>query len=109
MKTNDLNIGAEVLKIHKQKRVTNVELAEFLGIDRHNVKRDVFDKKSIDTDILRKLCEYYDYNFFSLFMEGNQNRLPQKDVKATVIIEMGEHKAEKQFTISVGDNRLKIE
>ena len=109
MKTKDLDIGAEVWKIHTQKGFTKAKLARFLGVSAQNVTRNVLEKKSLDTDLLRKLCEFYDYNFFALFTEDNQNRLSQKDVKATVIIEMGEHKAEKQFTISVGDNRLKIE
>lgn len=109
MKTKDVNVGQAILQIHKEKRFTNKKLADFLGKDKQNVNRDVFQKKSLDTDQLRKLCDFYDYNFFQLFLEDNQNGLPQKDLKATVIIELGEQKAEKTFTVCVGDNKLKIE
>lgn len=108
MKTKDVNVGEAVWQIHKEKGFTRKKLADFLGKDDQNVKRDVFQKKSLDTDLLRKLCEFYDYNFFQLFFEDNQNGLQQKDLKATVIIELGEQKAEKTFTVRVGKNKVEI-
>lgn len=96
------------MQIHKEKGFTNKKLADFLGKDVQNVKRDVFQKKSLDTDLLRELCDFYDYNFFQLFLQDNQNGLQQKDLKATVIIEIGEQKAEKTFTVCVGKNKVEI-
>ncbi len=109
MKMKDLNLGEMIGQVHNEKGFTKAQLALFLGIDKQNVNRFVFEKKSIDTDILCKLCEFYDYNFFLLFFDDNHNRLRQKDLKATVIIELGEEKAEKTFTVSYGANKLRIE
>ena len=108
MKINDVNLGEAVLRIHEQKGSAKTKLAAFLGINAQNVNRDVFGKKSLDTDLLRKLCEFYDYNFFQLFIGDNQNRLLQDKLKATVTIELGEQKAEKTFTVHYGKNKLEI-
>lgn len=109
MKMKDLNLGEIIGRVHDEKGATKAQLALYLGIDKQNVNRFVFEKKSIDTDLLCKLCEFYDYNFFQLFFEDNQKGLQPKDLKATVTIEMGEQRAEKTFTISYGENKLKIE
>ena len=104
----DLNLGEIIGRVHDEKGATKAQLALYLGIDKQNVNRFVFEKKSIDTDLLCKLCEFYDYNFFQLFFEDNQNGLQPKDLKATVIIELGEQKAEKTFTVCVGKNKVEI-
>ena len=89
MKTKDVNVGEAILQVHTEKGFTNKKLADFLGKKDQNVIRDIFERKSLDTDVLCKLCEFYDYNFFELFLEDNQKGLFQKDMKATVIIELG--------------------
>ena len=104
----DLNLGEIIGRVHDEKGATKAQLALYLGIDKQNVNRFVFEKKSVDTDLLCKLCEFYDYNFFQLFFEDNQNGLQPKDLKATVIIELGEQKAEKTFTVCVGKNKVEI-
>lgn len=109
MKTNDVNVGEAILQIHKEKGFTKKKLADFLGKDDQNVTRDVFQKKSLDTDLLRKLCEFYDYNFFQLFLSDNQNGLQPKTLKATVTIELGEQKQDKTFTFNFGENKVRIE
>lgn len=109
MKAKDVNVGEAILRIHTEKGFTNKKLADFLGKKNQNVIRDVFEKKSLDTDVLCKLCDFYDYNFFQLFLEDNQNGLQPKTLKATVTVEMGEQKQDKTFTFHFGDNKVKIE
>lgn len=109
MKIKEVNLGSFILKMLIDRGIEKAVLADYLGIHRQNVNRDVFSKNSLDTDLLRKICEFFDYNFFELFTNNNQNDYSKKEMKTTVTIEMGEQKAEKTFTISYGENKLKIE
>lgn len=109
MKINDVNLGEFVYNLLTARGVSQRQFAKELGIKPQNVKRDIFDKKSLDTDLLRRISEYFDVNLFELFISDNQIDYTKKDLKATVIIELGEQKAEKTFTVCVGKNKLKIE
>jgi len=108
MKINDVNLGEFVFNLLTARGVSQKQFAEKMGIKPQNVKRDIFEKKSLDTDLLRRISEYFDVNLFELFISDNQNDYTKKDFKATVIIELGEQKAEKTFTVCVGKNKVEI-
>ena len=107
MKINDVNIVEVVLDLIEKKGISKSKLAEKIGKDPQNMNRDVFNQKSLDTSLVRKISEFLDYNLFELFISNNQNDYDRK-VKATVKIEMGEQQQEKTFTFLFGDNKVEI-
>jgi plasmid maintenance system antidote protein VapI len=109
MKIREVNLGVFILNLLNERGISKGEFADTLGIKRQNVNRDVFDKKSLDTNLVRRISEYFDYNLFSLFVVDNQNdySIP-KEMKATVVIEIGNKKKDVTFGVRFGDNDIEI-
>lgn len=108
MKIKEVNLGAHAYNLLCNSGRSKAELANYLGVRRQNINRSVFDKKSLDTDTVRRLSEFFDYNLFSLFVEDDQNDYCKKEVKARIIIEMGAEKQEKTATFIFGDNKVEL-
>jgi hypothetical protein len=62
----EVNIGAEIQKMAKTRRMSSSSIAKKLGVTRSNMPH-IFRRKAIDTDLLFKLSEILDYNFFDLY------------------------------------------
>lgn len=86
MKTNNVNIGECIKEISKSRLNNDSEFARRIGIVRQNVGR-IYKNKSIDTELLRTICEVLDYNFFELFYENDVINNDNK-AKYTVKVEM---------------------
>ena len=67
--------------------MSKAKFAELLGIARQNIEKTVFQKHSLDTDLL---CN------------------EKKEVKATLTIEMGAEKKEQVLRFVFGDNNIEI-
>jgi len=61
-----VNIGMIIWKEMKRKNLTATALAESLGISKSRLQT-IFKEPSIDTDILLKVCEVLNFNFFQLY------------------------------------------
>lgn len=108
MKLKEINLGEVILNLLNERGVSKGEFADTMGIKRQNVNRDVFEKKSLDTNLVRRISEYLDYNLFTLFVGDNQFDYNAKEMKATVIIEIGNKKKDVSFGIRFGENDLEI-
>lgn len=108
MKIKNVNIGKVILDLIEKKEISKSKLAENIGKDAQNMNRDVFNQKSLDTALVRKISEFLDYNLFELYTSDNQNDYKGGEVKATVKIEMGHQQQEKTFTFLFGDNKIEI-
>jgi transcriptional regulator with XRE-family HTH domain len=60
-----LHIGQEIKKVMKERRMKVVEFARRISTDRNNVY-DIYRRKSIDTDLLAKISETLQYDFFAI-------------------------------------------
>ena len=58
--------------------MTFTEFAKCIGIQRQNVERKVFTKQGLDTDLLIKISEILDFDFFKYF----QTRVEMEKVRA---------------------------
>lgn len=58
-----IHIGSKIKEIVKQRGITTVEFAEHINYSRRNVY-SIFKKESIDTDLLVRISEFLEYNFF---------------------------------------------
>lgn len=108
MRIEEVNLGKKILELVEERGINKSELADYLGIRRQNINRDVFGKMSLDTSLVIRISEYFDYNLFSLFVPNNQNDYKPKEVKARIIIEMGAEKQERNATFIFGENKVEL-
>ena len=109
MNFNKINIGDEIRRVVNEKRLSNAAFAKELNIQRQNIERTVFLKSSLDTELLIRISEVLDYNFFALYFACNQNDYTEPlECKAVLTIEMGEAKASKKMTFRFGENNIEI-
>lgn len=110
MKMNRVNLGEIIHQIVREKGWSDAEFAKNLNIARQNIKKTVFEKHSLDTDLLCSICEVLDCNLFDYFSACNQNDYPQtpKEIKAKITIEMGAEKQDKTFRFVFGQNKVEI-
>ena len=67
MKINRLNIGEEVRRKVEESGLSKAKFAELLGIARQNIEKTVFQKHSLDTDLLCNISEVLNCNFFDYY------------------------------------------
>lgn len=63
---NTIHIGQEIQAVFDKTEHSISWLAKKLNFDRSNIYR-IFNRKSIDTDLLFIISEVLQYNFFSLY------------------------------------------
>lgn len=76
----DMHIGSIIQQKLKEQGKTVVWLASELGCHRTNVY-NLFDKYSIDTQLLSRLCIIMHYNFFKLYEDEVNARIAEKTHK----------------------------
>lgn len=76
--SGNMHIGSIIQQKLKEQGKTVVWLATELGCHRTNVY-NLFDKYSIDTQLLSRLCIIMHYNFFSLYEENINTRLAEEN------------------------------
>jgi len=105
MKMNNVNLGQIVFDLVEEKGLSHSQFAARIGLKRQNVKKQVYMKRSLDTDLVCRINEALDCNLFDYYKCDTKDYNP---LKATVKIEMGEQTQEKTFTFLFGNNELKI-
>lgn len=111
MKFNKIDIGNIVREKLLEKKISNAEFGRMINIQRQNVTKTIFEKSSLDTDLLIRISEALNYNFFQHYKADDDcnkiNYIPQ-DVKATLSIEVGTEKKEQVFRFVFGENNIEI-
>ena len=112
MRINRLNIGQEVRIKVEESGISKAKFAELLGIARQNIEKTVFQKHSLDTDLLSKIGEGPNCILFDYYKSDNpcnkKDYTEQKEIKATLSIEMGTEKKEQVLRFIFGDNNIEI-
>lgn len=62
----EIHIGAAIKKRLDKLEMTKSEFGRLIGVPQQHVNR-IFEKESIDTNRLIKICRALDFNFFALF------------------------------------------
>jgi DNA-binding Xre family transcriptional regulator len=113
MKIAKVHIGEIIENKVNEKKIKFSEFSKMLGIKRQNVHKTVFDKSSLDTDFLAKICSALDFNFFAFYAvidngcNKNDYFLP-REAKVTISVEMGETKKDTTARIIFGENEVNI-
>ena len=106
MKINRINLGETIRKKVEEKGMSQAEFARQIGMQRQNVVKLVFDKASLDTNLLASICEVLDCNLFDYFSSNSDNTV--SELKATITIEMGKEKKDRTVRFIFGENDIKI-
>ncbi len=64
-----VNIGVEIKAVLHTKGMSISEFARRIGTSRENAY-SIFNRTSIDTELLLKICRVLEYDFFSLYKNG---------------------------------------
>ncbi|OJV39611.1 MAG: hypothetical protein BGO29_04495 [Bacteroidales bacterium 36-12] len=111
MKIERVNIGEIIKNKVIAKEIPIATFAKSIGKQRQNIEKTVFNKQSLDTNLLAQICEVLNFNFFQYYQaekEGNKKDYELKEVKATLTIEMGQEKKDQVFRFIFGNNDLEI-
>lgn len=112
MKINRINIGQEVRQKVAENGMSKAKFAELLGVARQNVEKTVFQKHSLDTDLLCNICEVLNHNFFDSYKSddlcNDLDYAHRKEIKATISVEVGAEKQERvlQFIFEGGSTKI---
>ena len=102
---NKVNLGEIIEELVSEKGLSNAQFAKSIGMARQNIRVSVFQKHSLDTDLVCRINEVLDCNLFDYYTCNKSDYTP---IKATVTIEMGEQVQDKTFTFLFGDNKVEI-
>lgn len=83
------NIGQIIKDILDQRNMTVIEFADKIGMTRNNAY-NIFERQSIDTDLLKKIGQLLEYDFFLFFLEEKtiQNIKLDNSKKTKIFIEL---------------------
>ena len=107
MKIDRINIGQLIREKVAEKGLTQAEFARKIGMARQNVTRLVFNKPSIDTELLCIISEVLGCNLFDYFKSNMSDN--KTELKATITIEHGKERKDRTFRFVFGDNNIKKE
>lgn len=68
----DVHIGEAIKKRFDDLKMTKTEFGHKIGVPQQHINR-IFEKESIDTKRLVKICHALDFNFFLLYGNGTTN------------------------------------
>jgi plasmid maintenance system antidote protein VapI len=117
MRFERVNIGEIVRKKVQENKITFSSFAKSIGIQRQNIEKTIFGKRSLDTEILIRISETLDFDFFQYYRnmdECNKNDYKPNElteVKALLTLQVGTEKKEEKFTFLLrrNDEGLKID
>lgn len=69
----DIHIGKHIHTVFISKGLTVTEFAKRINKSRENIYH-VFNRKSIDTDLLLKISEILEYDFFTLYISDSHDK-----------------------------------
>ncbi len=68
----EVHIGEAILKQLEKQKMTKTEFGRRIGVPQQHVNR-IFERETIETNRLIKICHALNYNFFALFCEFPTN------------------------------------
>lgn len=106
MKIERINLGELIREKVTEKGLSDAEFARSVGIARQNVRKTVFEKASLDTNLLCEISEVLECNLFDYFKSNKED--DKTELKATITIELGKEKKDRTVRFVFGENEVKI-
>lgn len=101
MKIKRINIGEIIRDKVLEKGISKAAFAKSIGIQRQNIEKTVFERISLDTELLCRISEQLECNLFSYYQSEDECNTTDYDInrtkklKATVTIDIEDIKQEK--------------
>ena len=101
MKIKRINIGEIIRDKVLEKGISKAAFAKSIGIQRQNIEKTVFERISLDTELLCRISEQLECNLFSYYQNEDGCNTTDYDInrtkkiKATVTIDIEDIKQEK--------------
>ena len=108
MKIQRQNLGEIIRQIVTDKGLSDAMFAKMIGMQRQNVKKMVFEKRSLDTELLCTISEVLECNIFDYFKSNTDDDTRKTELRATLSIEMGQEKQDKTIRFVFGENDIEI-
>lgn len=108
MKIQRQNLGEIIRQIVTDKGLSDAAFAKLIGMQRQNVKKTVFEKRSLDTELLCTISEVLECNLFDYFKSNTNDDTKKTELRATLSIEMGQEKQDKTIRFVFGENDIEI-
>lgn len=68
----DVHVGQAIKKRYEATGMTKTEFGRLIGVPQQHINR-IFERDTMETKKLAKICQALDYNFFALFCEFPTN------------------------------------
>lgn len=108
MKIQRQNLGDIIRRLVTDKGLSDAKFAEMIGMKRQNVKKTVFEKHSLDTDLLCTISEVLECNLFDYFKSNPDDDASKTELRATLSIEMGQERQDRTIRFVFGNNDIEI-
>ena len=109
MKIKRVNIGKIIEEVVKEKRISVAAFAKSINMQRQNIKKTIFEKNSLDTDLLIQISEVLDHYFFQYYgTDEERNKNYYNEVRGILSIEFGKEKKDQVFKFIFGENNVEI-
>ena len=117
MKYKHVIIGEAIKEKVAEKGLTSSGFAKLIGKQKQNMESSVYSKASIDTELLIRISEVLDYDFFQLYRPVGQKGLDsnkiydtssEDELKATLTIELKKEKKDQVLKLVFGENNINI-
>ena len=109
MKTERVNIGEIIKEKAAEKGFSNAAFAKALNIQRQNIEKTVFSKRSVDTDLLLSISEVLNFDFFQYYRkEEGSNKKDYSEIKGVLSLEFGKEKKDQVFRFVFGENDIEF-
>lgn len=105
MKIQSVNLGEIIRELVSDKGWSDAKFAASIGLKRQNIKKTVYEKHGLDTDLVCRISEVLNCNLFDYF---RSNTTDYTELKATLSIEMGQQKQDRTIRFVFGDNNIEI-
>lgn len=106
MKIERINLGEIIKQKVEEQGISQAEFARNIGMQRQNVVKLVFEKASLDTNLLALISEVLNCNFFDYFSSNTDDG--RTELKATITIELGKEKKDRTVRFVFGENDIKL-
>ena len=106
MKIDRVNLGELIREKVIEKGLSQAEFARSIGMQRQNVVKLVFEKSSLDTNLVCVISEALNCTLFDYFKSNGTD--DKTELKATITIEMGKEKKDRTVRFVFGENDIKL-
>ena len=108
MKYKRVHIGEIIKEFVIERKLTPSKFAKMIGLQRQNIKKTIFMKSSIDTNLLSEIGEVLDFDFFKYYKPVSNKKDYIKPIRGKLSLEFGENRADQIFKFEFGENNIEI-